>query len=191
VRSIFSAAVVTLGLVAPIGAGIALADEPKAVVEGVENARLRSAIQEAIGGTENPPGSRFEARRRARAAAEQAIEVLRSEGYYQYSVEPDVSDEGAPQPVVRITTGPRFVFGKPAVEWNGERPVPEARIAGESSVGLVLGSPGRAADVLTAEGRILAAIQSRGYADAVAAPREPRAADLQGDAGRPGAHGRH
>lgn len=166
------AAAASAALAASLLANTAAADEPKAVVEGVDNARLRSAIQDAIGGTENPPGSRFEARRRARTAAEQAITVLRSEGYYQYLVEPDVGEGDTPQAVIRIKPGPRFVFAKPTVTWDGEPPVVEARIAGEASIGLTLGAAGRAADVLTAEGRILAAVQKRGYADAVAQPRE-------------------
>lgn len=148
-----------------------MADEPKAVVQGVADARLREAIQRAIGGTENPPGSRFEARRRARAAAEDAISVLRSEGYYQYSVEPNVGDGDTPQAVVKIETGPRFTFAEPSVTWTQELSLP-ARIAGESSLALTIGAPGRAADVLAAEGRALAAVQKRGYADAAAEPRE-------------------
>lgn len=171
-RSYRYAAAASAALAVCLSAQGAAADEPKAVVQGVDNARLRTAIQEAIGGTENPPGSRFEARRRARTASEQAITVLRSEGYYQYLVEPDVGEGDTPQAVVRITPGPRFVFAKPAVTWQGQTPVPEARIAGEASIGLTLGAPGRAADVLTAEGRVLAAVQKRGYADAEAQPRE-------------------
>ena len=155
-----------------LSAQIARADEPKAVVQGVTDLRLRSAIVAAIGLTDHAPGSRFEARRRARAAAEQAILVLRSEGYYQNEVEADVGEGDTPQAVVRVTLGPRFVFAEPAVTWAGEPPVAAARIAGESSVGLTIGAPGRAADVLAAEGRVLAAVQKRGYADAAPEPRE-------------------
>jgi translocation and assembly module TamA len=172
VRPLRFAAAATVAAAAALVAHAAAADEPEAIVEGVDNTRLRGAIQDAIGGTENPPGSRFEARRRARAAAEQAIDVLRSEGYYQYLVEPDVADGDTPQARVRVTPGPRFGFAKPGVDWIDGQPVAEARIAGESSIGLLLGSPGRAAEVLSAEGRILAAVQARGYADAAAQPRE-------------------
>ncbi len=170
-RPFRTAAAASALVCACLSAQIAAADEPKAVVQGVTDSRLRDAIQRAIGGTENPPGSRFEARRRARAAAEDAISVLRSEGYYQYSVEPDVGEGDTPQAVVKIVTGDRFTFAEPSVTWVKDLSV-NARVAGESSVGLTIGAPGRAADVLAAEGRILAAVQKRGYADAVADPRE-------------------
>ena len=172
VRALFYGAAACVLACVCLSAQTAQADEAKAVVEGVKDSRLRAAITAAIGGTEKTAGSRFEARRRARSAAEEAIAVLRSEGYYQYSVEPDITEGDAPQAVVRIIPGPRFTFAEPVLTWAGPPPVPTARIAGESSLGLTIGAPGRAADVLAAEGRILAAIQKRGYADAEPAPRE-------------------
>jgi translocation and assembly module TamA len=166
-----SAALVVLG-----GPLIALAAEPKAAVVGVEDEDLRERIERAIGESKKPPQSRFEARRRAREAGEDAIAVLRSEGYYAYIVEADVADEEddevAPRPVVRIAPGPRFILVEPDVEWIGTAPEPPVREAGEAAIDLELGQAGRAADVLGAEGRVVAAIQQRGHADAKAEPRE-------------------
>ena len=150
--------------------------EPKAIVEGVDDEGLREAIQRAIGETDNPPGSRFEGRRRAREAGEDAIAVLRSEGYYGYLVEADVAerngDAETSQPVVRVNPGPRFGIADPKVAWIGEPPIPDVRAAGEAAMDLRPGAPGRAADVLEAEGRVVAAIQQRGHADARADERE-------------------
>jgi translocation and assembly module TamA len=53
-----------------------------------------------VGETDRPIENRFEARRRAREAAEDAIAVLRSEGYYAYDVEPDVGEGDAPKALV-------------------------------------------------------------------------------------------
>ena len=44
--------------------------------------------------------------------------------------------------------------------------------AAEDAAGLPDGAPGRSADIVAAEGRIVALVQNRGYADVVAAPRE-------------------
>jgi len=149
---------------------------PKAIVEGLSDEDLRERIERAIGETDNPPISRFEARRRAREAGEDAIAVLRSEGYYGYLVEADVADQDEddqtpPQPVVRIDPGQRFVLAEPEVEWVGTAPDDDTQRAGVAAIDLELGEPGRAAQVLSAEGRVVAAIQKRGYADAEAGKR--------------------
>jgi translocation and assembly module TamA len=153
-------------------AGAAWADEPKAHILGVTDTRLRQEIERAVGTAKNPPQSRFEARRRAAAAADDVASVLRSEGYYEAVIEPDVGEGDQPQSVVRVTVGPRFAFSSPTVSWVGAPPVPLAQLAGESAIGLTIGAPGRAVDVLAAEGRVVAAVQKRGYADAKSQPRE-------------------
>ena len=152
--------------------------EPKAAIEGVQDGDLRALIERAVGESKKPPQSIFEARRRAREAGEDAIAVLRSEGYYDYTVEADISggdsdtETTPPRPVVHIDPGPRSVLSDPAVEWVGNPPDDKARDAGEAAVDLELGQAGRAADVVGAEGRIVAAVQKHGYADAQADPRQ-------------------
>ena len=150
----------------------ARAAEPKAQVEGTLAADLRAAVTRAVGDSDRPIENRFEARRRAREAAEDAITVLRSEGYYAYDVEPDVGEGDAPKALVKIAPGPRFVLGKAGIEWVGPPPDPAAAQAAQSAVALKPGQPGRAADVVAAEGRVVASVQKRGYADAAAKPRE-------------------
>jgi len=152
--------------------GVAAAAEPRARLEGELDDDLRGAIQRAIGDTDDKIETRFEARRRARAAAEDAIAVLRSEGYYAYVVEPDVSEADPPTPLVRITPGPRFKLGTAAIQWQGQAPDAETEAAARDVLDLEPGAPGRAAEVVAAEGRVVARLQARGYADAVAQPRE-------------------
>ena len=152
--------------------GAAAAAEPRAALEGELDADLRAAIQRAIGETDDKIENRFEARRRARAAAEDAIAVLRSEGYYAYVVEPDVSETDPPTALVRITPGPRFRLGEAGIEWIEPEPDPDAAAEAERAVNLPPDGPGRAADVIAAEGRIIAALQHRGYPDATPEPRE-------------------
>lgn len=148
------------------------AEAPKAQVEGELDETLREAVARAIGQTDRPIQNRFEARRRAREAGEDAIAVLRSEGYYAYDVEPVVGDGDTPTPVVRIAPGPRFILADPRIDWLAPAPDAESQQAGVTAMGLQAGAPGRALDVVTAEGRIVAAVQKRGYADAAASPRE-------------------
>lgn len=152
--------------------GLAAGAEPKAVVQGEIDPELKAAIQRVIGDADRPIENRFEARRRARTAAEDAIAVLRSEGYYAYQVEPDVSEADPPRPLVQVTAGPRFALKDPAIAWQGAPPDPETGAEASKAIALTPGAPGRAADVIAAEGRIMATVQKRGYADAEAEPRE-------------------
>jgi translocation and assembly module TamA len=150
----------------------AFAQSPRATIEGELDDELRAAIAQAIGETERPIQNRFDARRRAREAAEDAMAVLRSEGYYAHEVEADLTETEPPVPIVRVTPGPRFTVAAPRLDWVGEPPQPEVRQSAEEALLLEPGAPGRAADVLAAEGRAVAAVQKSGYADVAAAPRE-------------------
>jgi len=145
---------------------------PKAQVDGTLPADLRAEINRAIGDTDRPIENRFEARRRAREAAEDVIAVLRSEGYYAYEVEPDVGEGDAPKALVKVAPGPRFVLGAARIDWVGAPPDAAAVQAAQAALALTPGQPGRAAEVVAAEGRAVAAIQKRGYADVKAQPRE-------------------
>jgi translocation and assembly module TamA len=145
---------------------------PKAEVQGQLDQELRRAIETAVGETDRPIPNRFAARRRAMEAGEDAIAVLRSEGYYAYDVETDVGEGDTPSPRIAVKPGPRFNFAAPAVTWLGAPPQADVREAGESAMRIIPGTPGRAAEVVAAEGRIVAAVQKRGHADAAVEPRE-------------------
>jgi translocation and assembly module TamA len=145
---------------------------PRATVQGEIDSALKAEIAAAIGDTDRPIENRFEARRRARAAAEDAEAVLRSEGYYANQIEPSVGEGDAPAAIVHVTPGKRFMIAGPAIAWTGAAPDDQTAAAARNALGLRPGQPGRAADVVSAEGRVVAATQKRGYADAAAEPRE-------------------
>jgi translocation and assembly module TamA len=168
----FAFAIAVSTVLCVVSTSPARAAQPRAGVEGDLDSTLKSEIVGAIGTADRPILNRFEARRRAREAAENAIAVLRSEGYYAYQVEPDVGEEDIPRPFVRIVPGPRFKFHDAVIEWLDPAPTAKARGAAQTVIGLKDGQPGRAAEVLAAEGRIVAAVQKQGYADAQTAPRE-------------------
>ena len=171
VRTGFAFAAACLALAA-IAAAPALAAEPKAIVTGDLERGLRSQVEAAVGQARTRPDSRIEARRRAREAAADTIALLRSEGYYDAEVEPDVTDTEPPSALVKIAPGPRFKIAGVVLDWVGDAPTPEVAKAAAATLKLSPETPGRAADVLAAEGRVVALLETKGYADAEARPRE-------------------
>ncbi|MBO9708112.1 MAG: outer membrane protein assembly factor [Caulobacter sp.] len=169
VRKRFALGVTVAALVA---VGHANAEEPAATITGVDDRSLREAIQRAMTPTKTAPRSRSEARHRAREAGDDAVAVLRAEGYYAYVVEPDVSEDNPPRALLKITPGPIFVIADPRLTWDGAEPDEGVVKQAEGAIKLTPGAPGRAVDVLAAEGRVVAQVQKLGYADAVAEPRE-------------------
>ena len=132
---------------------------------------LRAQLVRAVGEVDTAPTNRFEARRRARGAMEAAEALLRSEGYYQPVLEDIVEGEQTPIAVVSVTPGRRFLLAEAGLQWVDPGPDPEAQAAARVDLGLNAEAPGRAVDVIAAEGRVVAGLTRRGYADARAEPR--------------------
>jgi translocation and assembly module TamA len=168
----FALAVSMTAAVLALPHAVQAAEAPKARVDGVADRKLRGLLEKAVGTTKNPPQSRFESRRRAVTAGEAIVAMLRSEGYYGYDVQPDVADDDANTPIVKVDPGKRFTFDDPEIEYVATQPEARAQIAAEQIMGLTIGAPGRAAEVLGAEGRIVASLQKRGYADVKTADRK-------------------
>lgn len=145
--------------------------EPRAQIRGDLNSALREQLERAIGEVDGAPDSRFEARRRARGAVETADALLRSEGYYQSTIQDVVEGDETPLAIVDIQPGQRFLLTEPTILWATPAPDPETSEAVTDEVGLTPGEPGRAVDVIAAEGRIIAGLTRRGYADAKTTPR--------------------
>lgn len=153
-------------------AGVAQAAVPRAEVRGVDDKALRGLILQAIGDAPAKSSSRLEARHRAEEAAGKAIAVLRSQGYYDYDVEPDIGDGDAPVSIVTVDPGPLTRIAETRVEWVGAAPDDKTQADAVKAMALNAGDPGRAETVIAAEGRLVAALQKLGYADALARPRE-------------------
>ena len=146
--------------------------QPRAQVLGVADRTLRQALQRAAGEAEGPPANRIEARRRARQAADGVVALLRSDGYYDATVTPDVGPSDQPRAIVTVDPGPLTRLTAPRLAWVGAAPSAAAAAAAQQAIKLKPGDPGRAVEVIAAEGRTVAALQQVGYADAKAAPRE-------------------
>lgn len=145
--------------------------EPRAQIRGDVDAELKRELERAVGEVDGAPDNRFEARRRVRAAQTSAEALLRSEGYYQSTIQGDVEGEDRPVAVLTVTPGRRFLLDEPVVNWLAPAPDAETGQALVADIPLEPGQPGRAADVLAAEGRLIAGLTRRGYADAKAEPR--------------------
>ncbi len=146
----------------------ALAVEKKAIVQGVDNRVLREELERAIGDSREPAQTRIEARRRARDAQDSAEQLLRSEGFYDYSIETDISEGEKPQGIVRITLGPRTHFGPINIDWLKAAPDEDSIKAAFDAMDIRTGASARAGDVVEAQANIIAALEGRGYADAQA-----------------------
>jgi translocation and assembly module TamA len=150
---------------------VAAVAEPRAQIRGDLDGALREQLERAIGDVDGAPDSRFEARRRARGAVDAADALLRSEGYYQSTIQDVVEGDETPVAIVDIQPGERFRLTEPTILWAAPAPDAETGEAVKGEVGLTAGEPGRAVDVIAAEGRIIAGLTRRGYADARTEPR--------------------
>lgn len=135
------------------------------------DAELREQLLRAVGEVDGPPSNRFEARRRARAAMGSAEALLRSEGYYQPVLEDVVEGEENPVAIVNVTPGRRFVLSDPRVQWTAPAPDAASEAVALGEIAIKPDQAGRAGAVLAAEGRVVASLTRRGYADAAAEPR--------------------
>ncbi len=146
--------------------------QPRAQVQGVTDHVLRQALERAVGEAEGSPVNRIEARRRGKQAAESVEAVLRSDGYYDATVTPEIGEGEHPKAVVQVDPGPQTRLTPVHLDWVGTAPSAAAIAAAQAQLKLKPGDPGRSVDVIAAEGRVVAALEQAGYADAKADPRE-------------------
>ncbi len=167
---------ITFAALASLSLGLALAGPlaaaPNARAVGAIEPALKAEIEQAMGEARAPPRDALEARRRAIQAAKDAVALLRSEGYYEGAATPDAAALAGGRAVVTVTAGPRFRLAAASIGWVGAAPDAKALAAAAEALKLNAGAPGRAADILAAEGRAVAALRKLGYADAAIRPRE-------------------
>ena len=129
-------------------------------------------LANAIGDEQAAPANRLDARRRAESAAESAEALLRSEGYYDAEITPGVGEGEHPHPILNITVGPRTEIVSQDIDWLGEAPPADVQEKARRAIREPRPIPARAAEVIAAEGRAVAALQQAGFADAMAEPRD-------------------
>lgn len=115
---------------------------------------------------ERPPQSQAGLERRIQNDLDLLDEALRSEGYYAAKLDWRIEPGPPLQVTITVETGPRFVMGDFAVEFP-----PQADLSGLpkpnlDEVGIRLGEPARAAEVLAAQRRMIDFLKDNGFPDA-------------------------
>lgn len=135
-------------------------------------ARLRDASL-LVGERAKPPATLAGLQRRSRADHDSFLRVLRSRGWYDGTVRWDIDSARKPARVtMHVDRGPRFVFGRLAIEGLPADAQSLDERDGLASLGLVAGQPALAGDVLKAETAMLAALSAKGHPLARLLPRE-------------------
>lgn len=134
------------------------------VIDGAP-AEMREGIVNLLPDRDQPT-TLFEAERIAEEAAARASVWLRSEGYYDATVEPDAQDNPVSARLA-ITLGQRYRFNAPTLIFDDAAPDAATIEAVTHALQIVEpDSAARAASVLSGEAAALTTLQQRGYADA-------------------------
>ncbi len=141
--------------------------EPRATIASDASGILLDKMKLAVGENDTAPQSAFEARRRAETAATNVMELLRSEGYYQAIVTPEVPDEEPARAVVKVEIGPRFKIDNEQLVFEGETPDDVTIAKARAQIEQSNNRDARAEEIISAESRALGAVLANGYADAI------------------------
>lgn len=158
------------------------AEEPSEVVPyrvqlvGVEAPELRALLEassQLLGLIDKPPATEVNLRRRAEQDIERLTTALRSEGYYQPDLELEIDSEVRPaQVTLRISTGQRYKLAAYDIDVTGDPRPTEAEQPGLEEIGIDLGMPARAPDVVQAEQKYVALLHERSFPFAKVAERK-------------------
>lgn len=145
---------------------------PRANIIAQVDRELLEKLKDAVGEVDSPAQSAFEARSRAALAKEYAEELLRAEGYYQSNITIDVSEGDNPKAIIKVETGPLFIIEEPKISWQNTPPNDTTLKAVNSALQLKPNAAAKAQDIIDIEAKILGAVLSRGYANAVTLPKK-------------------
>lgn len=140
--------------------------EPRATISTDATGILLEKMKLAAGEIDTAPQSAFEARRRAETAANNVMELLRSEGFYQAVVTPEVPDEEPARAVIKVEVGPRFTIDNAQIVFEGELPDAATIEKVETIIEQNNKKDARAEEIISTESSALGAVLANGYADA-------------------------
>ncbi|MEQ8356336.1 MAG: autotransporter assembly complex family protein [Kiloniellaceae bacterium] len=136
-------------------------------LEGVEDDTLLAALRassQLIVLADKPPATNVGLRRRARDDIEGLKTVLRSEGFYQSQVDLEIDTEVSPVQVrVKIATGPRYSLAAYNVTYLGNAMPEDGDLPSLEDIGVDIGMPARAPEVIEAELTLVRLLQERGH----------------------------
>lgn len=138
-----------------------------AEIVGVEDSDLRSLLEQTsqlISLKDKPPTTIAGLRRRTEADIERFQTALRSEGYYAGSVDYRVDQDVSPVRVtVEVSPGPRYRLTTYTIDYRPPAATDERLPSTPSALGIKIGMPARAPDVVAAEGRLIELLGERGH----------------------------
>jgi len=136
-----------------------------ATISGDLSSRIRNLIDESsalLTQQDRLPGSEAALRRRLADDLDRIGRILRSEGYYAFTIEHEVRDEQRPVEIhIAVERGPAFRLAEYQVTYSSEVAASAPRSA--EDVGLTLGERARAAELRAAEQQVFQWLQQSGY----------------------------
>ena len=142
-------------------------------IEGVEDEALRALLDEVSETRrliERPPPSLTRLRRRAEDDRARLQRALRSEGYYDATIDISIDPDAEPVNVVfQVAPGPRYRLRDVAIEVTP--PEADLPLLSLEELGIAPGAPAVAQTILDAETRLVEQALARGYALAEAGER--------------------
>lgn len=151
--------------------GNGLCAEPRATISTEASGILLDKMKLAVGEIDTSPQSAFEARRRAETAAANVIELLKSEGYYQAVVVPEVPDTEPARAILKVEIGPRFSIANSQIIFDGEAPDETTKNKVISQIESANNKDARAEEIISTESKALGEALASGYADATTLSR--------------------
>lgn len=140
--------------------------EPLARLQDVGDAELEARLYQILGESKASANDPIAIRRDLRTAQDRAARFLRARGYYAAELRGEMDDTG--QPVLRITTGPRFGLEGISVETGFQ----DANIIARNAIERPADNALTAEWVLNAEAAAQAALENAGWPEAEALPRD-------------------
>ncbi len=139
-------------------------------ITGELNTRLRNLIDESsalLNQSERQPATPAALRRRMEDDVGRFRRILRSEGYYNGTVETSVDQEAQPiQITIEIDPGKQFTLSEYDLSYHPTVPEGDKVPRTASDLGLEIGQPARAESLKQAETRITRLLSRHGYPDA-------------------------
>jgi translocation and assembly module TamA len=139
----------------------------RADIVGVEDKALLGLLEAASqlkASETRPPDTLAGLRRRAKGDLERLRKALRSEGYYGVEVSYEINEAVSPLLVqVRVELGARYHLADFEIIYEGAPPPSQNLRPSRSDLGIEIGMPARAPDVLEVERRLLGLLGERGH----------------------------
>ncbi|MDB5407837.1 MAG: outer membrane protein assembly factor [Rhodospirillales bacterium] len=150
-----------LGLVRPAAAEIAYKTEITGVDRAIRNALSASARLVSL--ADRPPPSIAALRRRAEGDLPQLLQILHDEGYWSATIDLKIDDSADPVRVtLAVNLGPLYTLASIEIHGTDSAAPPLAELLTPAALGLAVGGPAKAADVVAAEAKIVAIYRDNG-----------------------------